>query len=184
MRYRPKHTKRNKPHFSVWIMRIAATIGCLTIISAYLLSGVYAKFSTSASGSDSARVAKFDVQIENEPDNQVFNKLGTTADAEQYDYKFTVKNNSEVAINYSLKVTFDNALPANVTLWIDDKKAVSCDGTKTEFILLEDGTLNYNGNKEHTLSIEVEYINGDKLIDFKSFSSDTATISVIAEQKD
>ncbi len=183
MRYRPKHTKRNKPHFSAWIMRIAATLGCLTIISAYLLSGVYAKFSTSASGSDSARVAKFDVQIENEPDNQVFNKLGTTADAEQYDYKFTVKNNSEVAIDYSLKVSFNNAPPANVTLWIDDKEAISCDGTEIEFLLLEDGKLNYTSSKEHTLSIVVEYINGDKLIDFENFS-DTATISLIAEQID
>lgn len=183
MRYTTKDSKPNKPHFCVWIMQIAATLGCLTLISIYLLSGVYAKFSSSASGSDSARVAKFDVQIENLSATQVFNELGTTADAEQYDYKFKVVNNSEVAINYSLKVTFNNAPPANVTLWIDDKEAVTCGETKTEFILLDDGTLNYKDNKEHTLSIKVKYINGDKLIDFDSFT-DKATISVIVEQKD
>ncbi len=120
MRYRPKHTKQNKPHFSVWIMRIAATIGCLTIISAYLLSGVYAKFSTSASGSDSARVAKFEVtayDFEGQEDASlsVDNKTAT--------YSFKVSSNSEVSIKYDVILEFPSNVPEGVEITIDGKSA-------------------------------------------------------------
>ncbi len=176
MRYRPKHTKRNKPHFSVWIMRIAATIGCLTIISAYLLSGVYAKFSTSASGSDSARVAKWDVQVTN-----ISNSYNEEGAVPTVTYTFNVENNSEVSANCSVKITFDKAPSSHITLKLQEQE-IKCDGVSTEYVF--NGIAHNAGEtKPYTLYVEIQYIDGGKLIDFENMPT-TANITVIAEQID
>lgn len=45
--------KKNLP------MSIASILLCLVLLSSYLVSGLYARYTTRASGSDSARIAKF-----------------------------------------------------------------------------------------------------------------------------
>ncbi|MGN0551601.1 MAG: hypothetical protein ACI4I4_07150 [Acutalibacteraceae bacterium] len=58
MRYKSKHEKL-KLHYSVLVFRIAALLACLTLITAYLLSGAYSRFFSGALGGDGARVAGF-----------------------------------------------------------------------------------------------------------------------------
>ena len=59
MRNKSIHQKDGKPRFSALVMRIAALLACLTLITTYLLSGAYSKFYTAASGDDGARVTLF-----------------------------------------------------------------------------------------------------------------------------
>ena len=44
---------------------IGLVLFCLVLFSTYLTGGLYARYTTSASGSDSARVASFQIQGEN-----------------------------------------------------------------------------------------------------------------------
>ena len=45
------------------LMRIGSTALVLTMITSYIISGTYAKYITSDSASDTARVAKFGVVV-------------------------------------------------------------------------------------------------------------------------
>lgn len=55
-KYLAKHTRTAKVNI---LMCIASFLFCLTLISIHLTSGLYAKYISSASGNDSARVIKF-----------------------------------------------------------------------------------------------------------------------------
>lgn len=48
---------RRSEKINIWIFRIAAVLLCLTVLSVWGTSGLYARYSTSTSGSDGARVA-------------------------------------------------------------------------------------------------------------------------------
>ncbi len=181
MRYRPKHKKQNKPHFSVWIMRIAATLGCLTIISAYLLSGVYAKFSTTASGSDSARVAKWDIQINAKPSQGLtFSGKMDAEMKESLSYGFSVSSNSEVSAKYYITVEFSGKLDSTVDLYIGGIPGTPNDD-RTVFTFAGDWTFAPGSHsQEHTLTLTRTYFQNGQML--KNFDDVWASISVIAEQ--
>lgn len=137
MRYDAKHRKRKTAHYSVWIMRFAALLGCLTLISAYLLSGVYSKFYTSASGGDSARVAHFSPKFTSTEIIKVENRLpGYSAEI-----PFTVQNTSnenpsEVAMKYKIVLKTTGNIPLKFTLLDNSGNTTfetwDCNGTSGE----------------------------------------------------
>lgn len=92
-------------------MCAALVLLMLTMISIHLTSGLYARYTSTATATDSARVAKFDVE-------------GTLSGADG-NYTLTVNNKSEVAVKYKVIVTFDEALPETDTL------AITLSGAKT-----------------------------------------------------
>ena len=72
-KYLAKHTKTAKVNIP---MCIASFLFCLTLISIHLTSGLYAKYISSASGNDSARVIKFgELTLTEEGDFYEGNKL-------------------------------------------------------------------------------------------------------------
>lgn len=82
----------------------AAVLLCLTLLSTHLVGGLYARYTTTASGSDGARVAKFSItETKNgalfTEDFTVSTVPGETA------YTVSVENNSEVAVAYTVSVT-------------------------------------------------------------------------------
>jgi len=81
----------------------AAVLLCLTLVSIHLTSGLYARYTASATGSDSARVAKFDVAVSIAPADG-----GVTLSNENKSGSYTIiiENKSEVAIEYSLALSF------------------------------------------------------------------------------
>ncbi len=103
-----------------WIFRIAALLLCLTLISTYLLGGLYAKYITSATGEDSARVAKFDVAHMEEGTgfNTLFPleiKPGTNAI-----YCFQAKNSGEVLTEVAAELKIEGNLPIAVEYSTDN----------------------------------------------------------------
>ena len=90
--------KKNNRH-SNWILRLAGILFCLTLFSVHLTSGLYARYTTSASGSDSARVARFDVQAEGELITFISADIRP---GETVEKTVEVTNNSEVAITYTV----------------------------------------------------------------------------------
>ncbi|MBQ8606180.1 MAG: hypothetical protein IJ408_05530 [Clostridia bacterium] len=98
---------------------ILLTLIALTLISTFLLSGIYAKYVTTHSASDSARVAKFDVgedggmftasyAVELDPETDE-----TIADA------LTLFNSSEVAVECVLSMESYANLPLTYT-WTEN----------------------------------------------------------------
>ena len=88
-------TKMNIP------MCLAAILLCLTLFSFYLCGGLYARYTTSDSGEDAARVARFDVS----EDGAYFSKnlLIETAPG-RVEREIVVTNNSEVAVAYTVTI--------------------------------------------------------------------------------
>lgn len=84
------------------VMCTVAVLLCATLFSMHLVGGLYARYTTSISSSDSARVAAFNIQQEGTIFETFEAKVapGTTQSAE-----LTITNKSEVAMEYTLKVT-------------------------------------------------------------------------------
>ena len=78
---------------------------CLTFFSVHMSSGLYARYVTQASGSDSARVAKFDVTdtlLINGKTVDDFVVGGAMIPGQVTTYEYTVTNHSEVAVKISV----------------------------------------------------------------------------------
>ena len=82
-------------------MCTALVLLLLTMISIHLTSGLYARYVATATGEDSARVAKFDVVTK--LDNKDIT-LDCTSNTTSGTYTLTVQNNSEVSVKYDLYV--------------------------------------------------------------------------------
>ena len=93
------------------VFYVGILLACLTLVSIHMTSGLYARYTTSASGQDSARVARFEVTETLE----VIKADGTTENTfvvgdvlrpgVSTTYTFTVKNNSEVAVSLTVQNT-------------------------------------------------------------------------------
>ena len=146
---------------------LAGILFCLTLISSSLTSNLIAKYSTSTTGGDSARVAKFDVittkdidKIELVPGDR--DSSGT--------YKFTIKNNSEVVVKNSVIV---ENVPENVQVKFNNSDPVSSSGTDIAFDV---GVLDIGGRVECTLTFYADTNCDTQIKD--------VTIQVVAEQVD
>lgn len=107
MRYNGKYAKpsvRPPLRLGSLMMRIAAVLLCLVMVSIHLMSGMYAKYTTNGSGNDDARVAKFDVNITGDAEAVVVDCAKSTDNV----YSITIANTSEVAVSYTLAVTWNN----------------------------------------------------------------------------
>ena len=82
-------------------MCLPAILLCLTLFSFYFCGGLYARYTTSDSGEDAARVARFDVS----EDGAYFSKniLIETAPG-RVEREIVVTNNSEVAVAYTVTI--------------------------------------------------------------------------------
>ena len=118
----------------------------LTMISVHLTSGLYARYTVTATGSDSARVAKFDV---------TGNGSGAvTVDCKDSDntgeYSITVTSNSEVAVRYTITVTFEESLSAtDLTATLDETTLID------NKLVLSDTLAPNAGAKVHTLKLDM-----------------------------
>ena len=81
----------------------------LTMLSIHLTSGLYARYTATSTASDSARVAKFDVKGTGSGDLTV-----TSANTEAGIYTLTIENDSEVAVEYDIGVTFNEAIDSSM----------------------------------------------------------------------
>lgn len=93
-RHNPKH-KLNMP------MCAACILFCLTLLSMHFTGGLLARYTASGSGSDNARVARFEVT---EDTCELSKDLVIPFVPGEHESKIEVVNASEVAINYTVTV--------------------------------------------------------------------------------
>ena len=152
-------------------MCMALVLLCLTMLTTHLTGGLYARYTTTATGSDGAKVAKFDVQCTITP-------VGGTSD------QFTVKvtNASEVTVSYKLQVEPGQGTPA----------------MKVKFDTLTEGVtgatfsnnweLTPGAERDHTLTLGMKTFDGTFTRDPNPFTEEsvdmTFFVNVMAEQLD
>ena len=105
-----------KPH--VILLRLAAVLLILVMLTGSMTTGRYGRYFTSASGSDSARVAKFAVWVEGGGDTDISLDMNDES-KHKGSYGFTVKNDSEVKVAYTVTVKLPSALPDGVSMTVN-----------------------------------------------------------------
>lgn len=83
------------------LIRVALVVACLILLCIHLMGGLFAKYMTNGEGSDSARVAKFQVNVTGAPD-AISIQCGENNSGI---YTITIENVSEVAVHYDLSFT-------------------------------------------------------------------------------
>lgn len=118
---------KNKAKVNIPIC-LALILLCLTLISIHMTSGLYARYTASATATDSVKVAKFDVSGSLGKNVTVNCQQGNSGT-----YVLTVTNNSEVTISYSICVVFAEEVPGDkLKVTLDAAAATSeNDTTKT-----------------------------------------------------
>lgn len=87
------------------MLKAAAVLLCLVMFSTHLMGGLYARYTATGTGEDSARVAAFNVDVSGSPE-----LVTVSTAANEGVYTVTVENDSEVAVAYSMKVTAPTGL--------------------------------------------------------------------------
>ncbi len=154
------------------LLRIALILLCMVAFSTSMLAGLYARYTAKGRGDDTARVAKFDVNVEGfSEDVTVDASQGKTSGT----YTFTVKNDSEVAITYDLVITFEKALPAGVSVSLQGETGIP-DGNTVTFSKIASIAPSTLG-EEHTL---IFTLNLDAFTENASGPSVTETVNFTA----
>lgn len=94
------------------VFRIGLALVCALLVSTYMMSGMYARYCTTASGDDSARIAKFSISEDDQWDSvDVDVKLNFYNPAHlESTLDFTVSSDSEVAVQYDVIITLPDDL--------------------------------------------------------------------------
>ncbi len=136
---------------------------CLILLCAVLIPSVYAKyFAKGELTGGSATVAKFDVSVTGAEEFTINLLDNPSADAPLYEesYPITVTNNSEVAVEYVVTVSFNTPLPSTVDCYMDENitGTGAWVGSRYEYVFtsdtfaLEAGT---NVVKTHNFTIKI-----------------------------
>ena len=152
----------------------------LTMISVHMTSGLYARYTSTATATDTARVAKFDVARSVEP---VKDKNGV--------YELTITNNSEVSITYHVDLVFKESLKDALD---SGKLSITLHGKTGSW---DDSTNTLTFNKVETIKYNSEPVTRELVIEVQDWKFVTAagegasiektldfTVNVTAEQVD
>ena len=147
------------------MLKLAGILLCLVLATTHLASNLYAKYTSSDSGGDSARVAVWNVEASGSSASDVKIDLATAATNNSTvsdTYALTVTNKSEVASNYDIIVVFDKALSDEITLTLDDGAKTATPTDKKEFVFSNVGQLGVgNTSAAHTLTFAANYADVD-----------------------
>ena len=105
------------------LLRVALVVLCLTMLCVHLMGSLYGRYSSTAEGSDSARVAKFDVKVTGDVNNNISVQC-TQMPGNSATYQITVKNDSEVAVKYDVIITLSK-LVNGVKYTLDNREPVA-----------------------------------------------------------
>lgn len=96
---RQNKTPKNIP------IRVAVVLFCLTLLSVYLVTGLFARYTTTAQSSDQARVAAFSIQSGiQDGDTQSKTVRTEIVPGAAQEVNIVIHNKSEVAVEYTVKV--------------------------------------------------------------------------------
>ena len=113
------------------LMRTAAVLLLLVMLTTSVVSGHYARYTTTVTSGDSARVAKYEVTVAAASADTL--KLDPNGTDKTASYNFSVTSGSEVTVEYDLVVVFPKAMQEGITLTLTQGS--------TEISLTQDGNI-------------------------------------------
>ena len=176
------------------VFHVGLVLFCLVLFSTYLTGGLYARYTTSASGSDSARVARFEItgggnwtdSTENiDLDLNFFDPNKTSASLD-----FTISSASEVAVEYDVVITMPTLPNECDYSWLEIKLGEatpsSVNGNVYTFSGVGTFAPNYSGApSEHTLTFAIlQKFWGTPPAGLMDLKDGTVEITIRAEQID
>lgn len=181
---RKKNSSNRAPSFSV--IHVALLILCAVMITTHLTGGLNARYVSSAEGSDSARVAKFDVSVTKDSEVPFGIELEfLNPEKHQDQIVFFVSSNSEVAVKYDIIVV----LPETIAGWVN-KGMITVQLGENGPKSVNNGTLTFAGGTidtgkgdliKHTLTFTVS---GDVMPSEQDVVTDSAILRIHFEQID
>ncbi len=136
-----------------WTMRIAVLMFALVLMTSCFVGGTFAKYVTSGSGSDTARVAKFGVKVEATGD--VFAKTYDAADPKVNDYKGDVIAQSVISAGDDNVVAPGTSKTGSLAISVTGTPEVAVTVAHTATVALNDKWVDANGNYYCPLKITV-----------------------------
>ena len=158
--------KRTRLPLSVWLaflLLVTLTVG-----------STLARYNTSVSGDTTARVAKFKMTTATEYTDNTKTVQLNAGSGDSDTYEFTVTNNSEVRVKYS--ITAEN-VPANV-------KVTARQGTNTETITSTGGEMTFAAKELAMGAADDWTLTFQALDDAAAVSQQQVTIKIHTEQVD
>lgn len=190
MRHKPKFARKSKTHYSVFTIHFVALLGCLMLISVYLLSGVYSKFYTSAFDSDHARAAQFSPAFHSTEIVASDQLPGYFAEIPFAVQNFSGDSPAEVAMKYKIILKTTGNIPLTFTLLDHEKHQLgspwSCNGTSGEQTYeYADNSLVFGAATKETDNyyLKIEWPSGNKDVKFSGMT-DAVYLSIEFEQID
>ena len=163
---------------------------CLVLFSAHLTSGLYARYTSTSSAGDNARVAKFDVSSANTNTADVdFNiNLDFFDPQMQSDYiEFEVSSSSEVTVSYDVILILPEGMVELIeagilVISLDENATPTVDGTNRT-VIFDAGTFNAAVDQARTHKLTFSFKEGSVISDTIEIK-ENATLRVLAEQVD
>ena len=105
-----------KRDISSLVMRAFAILLCLNLLAIWFVSNMYARYTTTASDGDSARVAAYVFNLTDGSNSQMLDlgKIRKPGDSQEYHFTVTSKRGSvisEVAQSYTIKLEVEGSMP-------------------------------------------------------------------------
>jgi len=191
---------RTKRDHSNWVIRLAGILLCLTLFSMHLTSGLYARYTTSASGGDSARVAAFGFYVQNDGTKKYINLEQIRVPGDSQTVIIHVSNNkggrvAEVAMTYELTVLMEGSMPLICEIEKNSEPPTTLThltNAPTTGVFRESIGAATSDTDTYTLTVTwpVSYSNGSTVYynDAETYASGSAmaemTVSIVAEQVD
>lgn len=133
-------------------MCVALLLMLLTLVTTHMTGGLFARYVATETASDSARVAKFQVQVES-TDGVLTVDCATD---DQGVYTFTVTNQSEVTMGYSVTVEFKQSVPGTMLqVAMDDNPFGYLDQNNTIRFAVDETLEPLGDNAAHQLFFQV-----------------------------
>jgi len=131
---------------------VAAVLFCLTLLSTYLVTGLFARYAVTAQSSEQARVAAFSITGAGALEKTI---TAMVSPGETTDVKLIINNNSEVAVEYEIEVSKETE---NLPLSLELKEGNTSLATATgkDKITFKDQKAPGNYKDEYDLKIKWE----------------------------
>ena len=170
--------KKRKFDFHIFVMRLAAVLLSLVMLTTGLVSGRYARYATSETGSDSARVAKFTVTqsiLQGETDLTQTIPMPEIKPGDTVVINIVLEYDTEVAVRSTVDV---QSLYSNLPLTISVQEKGTLSSQSSNFSAeYRPGTF----TKEYEAAIT--WVQGSNDVDYIGMV-DLITITVTSEQVD
>lgn len=170
------------------MLKLAAILLCLVLITTHFTSGLYAKYISRSSDDTSARVASFVIETDLDrialgTEEMPTLQLGGEDETQSVQLPFYITSGSEVTVGYSVSIDFGRALPDYLSITLTDganPQTVDADGTRSEFVFADFGTLPPGAaeTQKAQLTLKISVSDLTRITDEVSVSAAELTVKV------